>query len=164
MKLAGLILFMLTLLAQTNPIINIRRLYQRAALYKTDAQELDKLVREVNSKSLPLLLCYKGANEMIKAKHSFNPIAKLDQFSRGKNFISTAFSRDSLNLEMRFIRFSLQSNLPGFLGYRGYLKTDKIYILGHLADCPDADLKHMVTNYLTNSASLTPEEMKQIRR
>jgi hypothetical protein len=161
-----LYLFMLPLGAlaiQTIDLSKIRGLYQRAAEVKHDALQLNKLMLQVDSDAAPLLLCYKGANEMIQAKYAINPIVKLEKFTKGKNLIKKAFLRDTLNLEMRFIRFSIQSNLPSFLGYHNELDNDKRYLSDNTKDIKDPELKEMIFNYLSGLAVIKQGELKQLK-
>src|ERR1700712_2098874 len=88
---------------QTLYLHQIRVLYHHAAEVKQDAAQLNKLLLHVDSSALPVMVCYKGANEMIQAKYAINPISKLEKFNRGKDLIQKAFGRDTLNLEMHFI-------------------------------------------------------------
>ena len=100
---------------------------------------------------------------MIQAKYTLNPVNKLDRFNKGKELIRTAFSRDTLNLEMRFIRFSIQSNLPSFLGYRGNLDQDKRFLLNNTKTSKDTELQEMIFNYLSGLAVIKPVELKQLK-
>lgn len=84
---------------------------------------------------------------MIQAKYAFNPFVKYERFKSGKALIEQAFQRDSTNLEIRLIRYSIQSNLPGFLGYHSDLNKDKLFIQKHLDDCPDTELKRLIMSY-----------------
>lgn len=150
--------------AQTLDLHQVRGLYHRAPEIKQDARKLNDLMAHVDTASdPPVLICYKGANEMIQAKYTFNPVNKLDQFNKGKDLIRKAFSRDTLNLEMRFIRFSIQSNLPSFLGFRDNLEQDKRYLLDNTKTSKDAELQEMIFNYLSGLAVIKPEELKQLK-
>lgn len=111
----------------------------------------------------PVLICYKGANEMIQAKYTLNPISKLEKFNKGKELIKKAFSRDTLNLEMRFIRYSIQSNLPAFLGYHDDLGKDKQFLLDNTINTKDLELKEMIFNYLSALSVIKPDELKQLK-
>jgi hypothetical protein len=138
---------------QAFPIFNlseIRELYKSAPLVKEDAKKLDQLMLGVNADSAaPVLICYKGASKMIDAKYSLNPIVKFEDFNKGKDLINRAISRDTLNLEMRFIRYSIQSNLPGFLGYHDDLNSDKHFLLINIGNTKDTQLKEMILTYLS---------------
>lgn len=150
--------------SQNLDLHQIRELYHRAPEVKQDARRLNDLMIQVDTAaSTPVLICYKGANEMIQAKYTLNPVNKLDRFNKGKELIRTAFSRDTLNLEMRFIRFSIQSNLPSFLGYRGNLDQDKRFLLNNTKTSKDTELQEMIFNYLSGLAVIKPVELKQLK-
>jgi hypothetical protein len=125
-----------TLAAQTFNLRQIRALNHQAPENKRSASDLNKMVMQIDSvTAAPVLVCYKGANEMIQAKYSLNPIEK-------------AFGRDSLNLEIRFIRFAIQRNLPSFLRYHDELERDKQFLLINTRYSNDPELKEMILNYL----------------
>ncbi|MDN3584630.1 hypothetical protein [Mucilaginibacter flavus] len=134
---------------QTINLSDVRNLYCHAALVKQDAQQLSRLLIKVDSNAEPVLFCYKGANEMISARYSLNPVSKLEKFSKGKQMMITAINRDTLNLEMRFIRYSIQSNLPAFLGYHEELNGDKRFLTENISKSNDSELRQMINNYLS---------------
>jgi hypothetical protein len=149
--------------AQNLDLHQIRILYQRAPEFKQDARKFNALMQRVDTTSAPVLVCYKGANEMIQAKYRVNPVNKLIQFNKGKELIRKAFSRDKLNLEMRFVRFSIQSNLPVFLGYHGELDQDEQYLLGNTKANKDTELQKMIFNYLSGLSTIKPGDLKQLK-
>jgi hypothetical protein len=145
-------------------INKVRMLYQRAPEIKRDAIQLNRLMLQVDSgKDAPVLVCYKGANEMIQAKYAFSPVNKFEKFNKGKELIKKAISRDTVNLEIRFIRYTIQSNLPTFLGYHDELDTDKRFMLYNTRNCKDPELKKIIFNYLSTSSVIKPEELKQLQ-
>ncbi len=73
-------------------------------------------------------LAYLGALQTIWANHVFSPISKLNTFKGGKKNIEKAIETEPNNLELRFIRLSIQKNAPGFLGYKSNLKEDTEFI------------------------------------
>jgi hypothetical protein len=152
------------LLVQTFDLHQIRALYHHAPEVKRDALQLNQLMLQVDSgTAAPLLVCYKGANEMIQAKYTLNPMMKLEKFNRGKVLIKKAIARDPLNLEMRFIRYSIQSNLPAFLGYRDELDTDKQFLLDKTRYSKDLELKEMILNYLSALPVIKQDELKKLK-
>lgn len=150
-------------LIQTLELQQIRMLYHSAAEVKKDAVQLNKLMLQVDSSALPVMVCYKGANEMIQAKYAVNPMVKLDKFNKGKNLIQKAFRRDTLNLEMHFIRYAIQSNVPAFLGYHDNLDQDKRYLLHNTKASKDPELQEMIFNYLSGLPVIKQEELKQLK-
>jgi hypothetical protein len=71
---------------------------------------------------------YLGGLQTIWANHVFNPINKLKTFKEGKINIEKAIKLDPDNVELRFIRLSIQKNAPSFLGYNSNINSDKEFI------------------------------------
>lgn len=160
--LSAILIGLLSAFRQTQ-ISKIRKLYQSAAISATDARRLKDLLIATDSNSTATLYCYKGAIEMVQAKYSINPMVKLGSFGRGKAWMEQAISKDTANVEMRFIRFSIQSNLPAFLGYRDAIGKDRKFLMAHITETRDAELKEMIINYLKNTADSSKAELKGLR-
>lgn len=77
-------------------------------------------------------LAYLGSLKTIWANHVFSPIGKLNAFEEGKKDIEQAIQKESENVEVRFIRLSVQKNAPAFLGYRSKIKEDTEFIRNNL--------------------------------
>jgi hypothetical protein len=114
---------------------------------KIEALKFEKLLDSVADSAVPVLLCYKGASEMMKAKNAANPISKYSFFKRGKVLIETGLARDSSSVESHFIRFSIQRNLPGFLHYKGNITQDSLLVANELPNIKDDDLKFKINEY-----------------
>ncbi|TKC10510.1 hypothetical protein FA048_10015 [Pedobacter polaris] len=144
-------------------VAELRRLYYKAAEDSSASAELSRSLKSVNRSSSPILWCYKGASYMMEAKYAFNPITKLARFRKGKAAIEQAISKEPSNVEMRFIRFSLQNNLPGFLGYNGQIQADKQKLLLEVEQMEDRVLRENITSYLIASKKCTKEELKKLK-
>ena len=144
-------------------LTEVRELYYKAAADKQAAVKLSLLLSPVDTGSLPLFVCYKGASEMMKAKYAVNPFNKLTAFKSGKVLIEKSIKRDTANIEMRFIRFSIQSNLPDLLGYNTSLTADKMMLLAKISSTADTSLKRIVINYLANPKYCTEDEIKKLK-
>lgn len=75
-----------------------------------------------------LHLGYLGYLQTIWANHVLNPVSKLSTFKEGKQNIEQAIKNDPENVELRFIRLSVQKNAPSFLGYRSDIEQDINFI------------------------------------
>jgi hypothetical protein len=71
---------------------------------------------------------YLGGLETIWANHVLIPISKLKTFNKGKENIEKAIQMAPNNAELRFIRLSIQLNLPDFLGYNQHIKEDSEFL------------------------------------
>ena len=126
----------------------LRKLYISASTQKDDSQKLSDLLNGSDSTFTPVFLCYKGAATIIKAKYAVSPVKKLSLFKDGKLLIEQAISRDTNSIEMRYIRLTIQKNLPSFLHYNSNILTDKDFLQMKIANEQDVELKTMVINYL----------------
>ena len=71
------------------------------------------------------------------------------------------------NIEIRFLRYTIQTNIPDFLNYDN-LKEDRQFILENLTLqdflVVDNDLKQRIINYFENEGQLSEEERKQVTK
>lgn len=58
----------------------------------------------------------------------FNPISKLKTFNEGKKNLESAIKKEPYNPEIRFIRLSIQKNIPSFLGYKENIENDTEFL------------------------------------
>jgi hypothetical protein len=144
-------------------IIEIRVLYQDAANHESSCKKLLLMLTSYNEKNNTLLAGYKGAATMIMAKHCFSPISKLSYFSKGKNLLEQSINADKYNIELRFLRFALQINIPFFLGYKGAINSDKAFLINHYHKIEDSQLKHWLISFLKASENLTAAEKKSLK-
>src|SRR5699024_1283807 len=108
-------------------------------------------LKPFNSKNNPLWDGYKASVTMLLAEHTFNPFKKLKYFNKGKKMLQEAVEADRTNIELRFFRFTAQSNAPSFLGYDDYIQADKKFLLQKVPQLSDATLK----KYLISSMLMT---------
>jgi hypothetical protein len=163
-------LLFILLLLQKQPVTvtaslldTIRELYHRASTDKKASSKLSETLLVVDTSSSAVLICYKGVAEMVKAKYAVSPYVKLKDFNVGKALIEKAEHKDTSVAEIRFIRFSVQTNAPAFLGYNRSIVTDKNFLLNHLVEIKDSRLKADIYTILSGSAFLSDDERKKLR-
>lgn len=124
----------------------VRRQYGKAVsdkeLCKTMITELSR-----NTES-PVCLAYLGAYQMIWANHTFSPVDKLNTFNTGKKNIEKAVKQSANNVEIRFVRLSVQKNCPGFLGYNENIVQDEQYLSDYKNTIRSETLFNMVNKLL----------------
>lgn len=86
---------------------------------------------------------YLGAIQTIWANHTKSPISKWKTFQRGKDNIEAAVKASPNNIEIRMLRYSVQSNCPKFLNYYEEMDADKAYILENKAQIKSPALLKM---------------------
>lgn len=129
----------------------LRALYYKAPSDKGASEKFLQVTGGINEMDNGVLLCYKGAAQLLRAKYVYNPYTKLTCFSNGKKLVEKAIKKDPDNLEIRFVRYCIQENTPGFLGYDSDMKVDKAIILRGWGALTDAELKKNIKNYMLQS-------------
>lgn len=131
------------------PAINdVRIMFHKAASAEETCIELINLLDPVNEKISPLLFGYRGCATMLMAKHSVNPFSKLSYFRKGKVILEKAIKADQNNVELRFLRYTIQTNVPSFLNYNDNLEQDRTFLTRVLPELKDKDLKPIISSYL----------------
>lgn len=141
-------------------IIKLRELYYKASTNKGDAEKFYETTQTATGLSASLLSGYSGMSYMIKANFAFNPYYKLSYFTKGKSILGAAIDSDPKNVELRFLRYCVQSNAPAFLGYSSNLNEDKkVVLLGYIT-MEDKDLKKRIKEFMKASKYCTDYEKK----
>jgi len=123
---------------------------------------------EKNNTNDPVLLAYKGSARASSADCAFLPNTKLKRFNEGKKLINEAIKLDKSNAEIRFLRLSVQSKAPGFLGYNENISEDKSFVLKALNNnyylWNDESFTRNVISFLQENIDLTDQESKLLQQ
>ena len=120
----------------------IRKNYELAV---NDKEICKHMINElINSTESNIHLAYLGAFQTIWANHIINPISKLNTFNKGKKNIEFAIKNAPKNVEIRFVRLSIQKNSPNFLGYNDYINEDNNFIKKNKNTITSTTLKKMI--------------------
>ena len=103
---------------------------------------------------------YRGAVIALRARYSFNPMKKYNYSKEGLNLISQAIYHSPNDLELRYLRIVIESNIPAFLGMNCNLKEDKKIILNRIGREEDLHLKQIISSFLLKSNICTDNEKK----
>jgi hypothetical protein len=137
-----------------------------------DSGKADKLCNQLEDIKNPsaVIMAYLGSVQAIKAKHAWNPVSKMSYLSKGFETINKAVAKDPNQLEVRFLRFSLQYYVPSFLGYNKSLMDDKNKILSILKNTHNSKLdvngeilKNMV-NFMIDSKKCNAQEIAVLKK
>lgn len=149
---------------QAYDIKKIREDYITAINSSDKADELYDQLSAIKNPD-PLLLAYLGSVQALKAKHAWNPVSKLSYLNQGFKTINSAVAKAPNEIEVRFLRFSLEYYVPSFLGFSKNLHTDKVKIIELLQkqnpiklDIDKTILKNMIY-FMVHSDECTPEEL-----
>ena len=128
--------------AQSIDLDFLRKNYDKAV---SDKELCSRMIGDLKEqKHDNVYLAYLGGLQTIWANHTMNPITKLTTFNEGKSNLEKAVEKAPDNIEIRFIRLSVQKNAPGFLGYNEDIETDKKFIANHKSNVTSASLLQLI--------------------
>ena len=131
-----------------------------------NAKLTDSLFTKLNKvpNKTALVMGYLGTLEALKAKHSWNPYNKIKYVSQSLKTMQKAIDLDKENMEIRFMRFSIEFYTPSFLGLSKDLAQDKKEIIKHYQNgnfgLADAELVKNVAKFMIDSKKCSSAEVK----
>lgn len=140
-----------------------RLLYKQAAVNKTACNDLISCIQSCSPAHDPVLTGYQAAATMMMAQYVINPFSKLSWFRKGRKLLDNTLARHPQNIELRFLRFTIQTNAPGMLGYKDEIASDKSFLLNAVGGISDAALQQSICDYLQQSKLLSEGEKKQLQ-
>jgi hypothetical protein len=146
-------------------IQQLRNYYVQAGKNREKTNDFVAVFSKYNKILDPLQLAYYGTALAMNADIAKGKYTKYKLFVSGRDKIEEAVNKDKLNVEIRVLRFSVQSNLPAFLFYDNR-EEDKAYILNNLAvisNISDVEFVSSVWNTLLKSGLLTEQEKLQVQ-
>ncbi|MFD2786626.1 hypothetical protein [Hymenobacter rubripertinctus] len=153
---------------EANPysVSQLRRQYQQAAANKEAGEKFHKLMAAYTEQNA-VVLAYKAASEAIRARDAsmFNKLTYVQQAS--KQF-DQAVKLDADNAEIRFLRLSVESNLPGFLNLSQHVEEDRQFLVRTLLNHPqsglDAESFDLVRDFLVQRGHVSDHEAQKLAR
>jgi len=104
---------------------------------------------------------------MIFMKSSFVkfPFTKLKYFKQGKTLLDETITQDPSNIEIRYIRFLMQKQIPDFLGYNENIKEDFNIIVNGLKTCNlQREAKSQMLQNMLLTKDLTPGDQEKLKQ
>ena len=127
---------------------------------------ISKLLNNKIKNDYALLIAYRGAGKSLRAVHTFWPLSKLNFVKEGLVDLNSAVNKGPDDVEIRFLRFSVLDNLPGFLGYGPDADSDAKDLFYLLSSKPQQqnDLISDVAEYLIKSERLSQAENQKLKK
>lgn len=167
MSLRGILILIVLLWTQVAVSSELKMIHEvRAAFFQSTVNRslTEQLHQQlsVSKFSSPVLLGYQGVAEAMMADRVLNPWKKYQHFVAGTETLERALKIEPNNLELRFLRFLVQSKSPRFLGYYSKLEKDKEFLLAGLtkesrSEVPDW-LYSEISSYLLASGEYSLSE------
>ncbi|TXF75868.1 hypothetical protein [Chryseobacterium sp.] len=160
MKTLFLLLTSFLLFFQTHDLQTVRNNYPAANLSKANADSFKTMVAKTSS-SDPVFRGYRAASEIISAKFMKGSERKT-ALTAGIKLLESTIAANPAQAELRFIRFSIQENLPKIVNYRSKITEDKNFILKNYSR-QNSGLKNYMREYLKSSKGLTAAEKASLK-
>jgi hypothetical protein len=141
-------------------INQIRHVYKNAGQDEDKNEELIKLSKSCEN---TIIKGYYASGLAIKAKYLYNPFSKLDYFKRGTTLLDKTIAKDKMNIELRFMRFCIQTVSPNFLGYNEEIQNDIELIVKNFTTI-DPDMMPLVGEYLLQDIHCEEKHKVAIRK
>jgi len=150
--------------------LNLKALRKQLITAIGNSQTTDSLYNALDH--LPtktaLTTAYMGALDALKAKHSWNPYSKIKYLNTSGKLMQQAVDGDPHNIEILFMRFSIQHNVPGFLGFNKDLVSDREDMINQLTHknygTADKELTQSIIKFLIDSKRCTVAEEEKLRK
>jgi hypothetical protein len=134
-------------------------------LYGTVADNTDKdallatLAEQLPAETEPLRLAYRAVGEALKARHTWLPWEKLAYYKTAMQMFEQALAYQPAEIEVRFLRYTIQQNTPSLLGLGTDMEDDKRTILYNIVNsATDLYMKQSIANHLLKRERLTASE------
>lgn len=108
-----------------------------------------------NEFSSAIGLGYKGVSEMMICKHINNPYSKLSSFKKGKNNLENAIKIAPKDIELRYLRYIVQNNIPFILNYSNDLNSDKKILQNYINKYKESKKDTCLYNIIVEAVKIT---------
>lgn len=149
------ILFVAT--AQSQDLQQIRSQYPIAKDSEEITSQLDAQLDNYSGSQVELM-AYKGAVKTLKAKFAKKIRDKKEYFKEGVTQIEKALKTEPENVELHYIRMTVQENAPRIVGYHDEIDNDKDFILQNFSTISDFEIKNVIKKFALSSTNFSEEE------
>lgn len=159
-----LLLFIIGLfiLALNLNIVEVRKNYKDAVTSQSKVDSFNESLKNVTKNDDKRLVAYKGAAIALAARFLKGAKQKNETFKSGVELVEFAIDNKPLDMEVRFVRLSIQQNSPKFLGYNKEIEGDKNYILTNYNTIRSKKFKKYLGSYIFESEFFTEEEKSRL--
>ena len=144
----------------------LRNLYQQASEDVEAGRLFYDLMRNYDGRE-PVVLAYKAAAEAIEAKYSSVVFSKLKHLKVSARLFEQAVRLNSSNPEIRFLRYTVEQNVPSYLNMSEHLQEDKSIIMASLKRVSDSGIAaawvQTVCEVMLSLGYCTEEEKSELR-
>lgn len=141
---------------QTSPVLEeVRNQFPEIS----SEEQADNFIAKLTNDTSEEAKGYIAAMNFMKSRFVKNPFTKLKFFKIGKKELDAVILNNPKNIEMRYIRYLMQKQIPGFLNYSDNIEEDFKLISTQLVESNYNDkFKHKIINNMLLVSNLTDNE------
>lgn len=149
---------------------NLRHIRSLLVVCMNSSKTTDSLYKSLSAikNRTGVISGYLATLSACKAKLSWNPYMKVKHLNTAEATYKIAVNADPHNIEIRFLRFSVEHNVPGFLGFNKDLNTDSEEIITQLDKknygTADKDLTVAIIKFLLQSKRCTASQNEDLTK
>jgi hypothetical protein len=137
-----------------------RKTYADASRQQTKVKVLENLIAKAPEENA-VVLAYKACVQALKGNYAFLPAMKLAYFWEANAYFEKALTLEPDNLEIIFLRFTVECGVPLLMSYALHLQEDRKKIISLLPKSNlDEEFKQAIIEYLLDSGKCSFEEKK----
>jgi len=161
MKSLFILLLLGVLSISTSAIDEVRNQFPKIDS-KEQAESFIELLKDNKS---PEAKGYSAAMILMKSRYVIFPLTKLKYFKEGKKELNDVIKKNPKNVEIRYLRFSMQKQIPNFLGYHDNINEDFNLIINDIEICTMHDsLKNKIISNMLLLNNLTSDEKSELTK
>lgn len=107
-----------------------------------------------------VLMGYIGALHIARSRY-VPLLDKRESLRKGEEKLEASIKLDPQNLELIFLRLTIQINLPGFLGYNQHIEADKKFVINNYKKASKV-LRAKIVKFVNESDEFTESEKAKV--
>ena len=147
MKYILVLLFFVNLTNAQSDVKEVRKIFLLSSDSQLKCSQLNKMTSEKVNES-PIYHSYNIVSKIIESKYLINPLKKVKVFKENTKRLDSLLVIYPKILEIRFLRYSIQSNAPKILGYTNFVSEDYEFIMKNISYA-DEDLKKIIMSFMS---------------
>ncbi|MGB3466971.1 MAG: hypothetical protein WBA74_16950 [Cyclobacteriaceae bacterium] len=160
--LTGFVFLTLSVDAKVYDPTRLRKCFHASVIDESLVDDFHEKVMKIRNPTA-LQLAYQGASYALLAKKTWNPIEKISLINRYAKLIDKAIEKSPKNIEIRFLRLSIDYYTPVLLGRKSNVSDDKSLILLLLSSIPkfdvDSSFNKFILYFLKHEAIYSADEL-----
>ncbi|MBC7448085.1 MAG: hypothetical protein H7330_08505 [Hymenobacteraceae bacterium] len=145
---------------------SLRHLYAEAVQAEPAALRLQATLKAYAGPAATLL-AYRAVAEALQARYTWSPLNKLRAVRTADRLFDRAVAAAPRNVEVRFLRFTVESSVPHYLGFSQHLADDRAHVLRGAQHYPDLGLDAqsltLIRDFMLRYGDCTPQEARMLR-